>query len=63
VIIGGLNKKLLADDIESIKNEVDEKVPFMLEKGGYIPMLDHTVPPDVPYGNFKFFIEYIRSMS
>ncbi|MDX1357530.1 MAG: uroporphyrinogen decarboxylase family protein [Clostridia bacterium] len=62
VIIGGLNKKLLANDIESIKAEIDKKVPFMLEKGGYIPMLDHTVPPDVPYSNFKFFIDYIRKI-
>jgi len=63
VIIGGLNKKLLADGQEETRREVDEKVPFMLEQGGYIPMLDHTVPPDVPYENFKFFIEYVREIS
>jgi len=34
----------------------------MLSQGGYIPMLDHTVPPDVPFENFKYFIEYIRTI-
>jgi uroporphyrinogen-III decarboxylase len=63
VIIGGLNKKLLADSKEAIKEEVDLKVPFMLKQGGYIPMLDHTVPPDVPYENFRFFISYVRAIT
>lgn len=61
VIIGGLDKKTLALEENDIKNEVDKKVPFMLNSKGYIPMLDHTVPPDVPLKNFLFFIEYIRN--
>ncbi|MBN2883694.1 MAG: hypothetical protein JXN10_09195, partial [Clostridia bacterium] len=63
VIIGGLNKKLLADSKEAIKEEVDLKVQFMLKHGGYIPMLDHTVPPDVPYETFRYFISYVREVS
>lgn len=61
VIIGGLDKKTLAVSKEAAKAEVDKKVPFMLSKGGYIPMLDHTVPPDVPFDNFRFFIDYVRT--
>ncbi|MCK5812490.1 MAG: hypothetical protein KAG94_06290 [Clostridiales bacterium] len=60
VIIGGIDKKTLAIDEEAIMNEVDSKVPFMLENKGYIPMLDHTVPPDIPLKNFEFFINYVR---
>jgi uroporphyrinogen decarboxylase len=63
VIIGGLNKKLLAVGKDEIIQEVDSKVPFMLESCGYIPMLDHTVPPDVPYENFCYFIDYVREVS
>jgi len=62
VIIGGLDKKTLAVNKEAIKEELDKKVSFMLSQGGYIPMLDHTVPPDVPFENFKYFIEYIRTI-
>ncbi len=61
VIIGGLDKKTLAVSKEAIKAEVDGKLPFMLSCGGYIPMLDHTVPPDVPFDNFRFFIDYVRT--
>ncbi|MFO7612921.1 MAG: uroporphyrinogen decarboxylase family protein [Clostridia bacterium] len=61
VIIGGLDKKTLAVGREAIKNEVDLKVPFMLSRKGYIPMLDHTVPPDVPYENFRCFLDYVRT--
>lgn len=61
VIIGGLNKRALAGSKEDIIEEVDSKYPFMISKKGWIPMLDHTVPPDVPYENFKFFLEYVRS--
>ena len=24
---------------------------------GYIPTIDHTVPPDVPYENFRYYLE------
>ncbi len=61
-IIGGLNKRILSENKNAVKNEVDGKVPFMLSQKGYIPMLDHTVPPDVPYENFKYFIEYVRKV-
>ncbi len=61
VIIGGLNKRALAGGKGDIIAEVDSKYPFMISKNGWIPMLDHTVPPDVPYENFKFFIEYVRN--
>jgi len=62
VILGGLDKNKLAIDKQAIMEEVDKKVPFMLSQKGYIPMLDHTVPPNVSFENFKFFIDYIRKV-
>jgi len=59
-IIGGLNKYALALNREGVKFEVDSKVPFMLEQGGYIPMLDHTVPTNVTMEMFEFFLSHIR---
>ena len=59
-IIGGLNKYALALNREAVKFEVDSKVPFMLEQGGYIPMLDHTVPTNVTMEMFEFFLSYVR---
>lgn len=63
VILGGLDKNKLAIDKQAIMDEVDKKVPFMLNQKGYISMLDHTVPPNVSFENFKFFIEYIRKIN
>lgn len=60
-IIGGIDKKQIAKG----KNEIDrelEKVPFMLESGGYIPTFDHSVPPDVSWENFKYYRHKLNSM-
>jgi uroporphyrinogen decarboxylase len=29
----------------------------LIEEGGFIPTVDHTVPPDVSLENFKYYIE------
>jgi uroporphyrinogen decarboxylase len=61
-IIGGLDKKALSSGKEAIKQEVQAKVPLMMKLGGYIPSLDHSVPPDVPYRNYLYYWELIREM-
>ena len=62
MIIGGLNKRTLADSEEAIRKELDAKVPFMLEQGGYIPMLDHSVPTDISLKLFRYYLQYVRSL-
>lgn len=61
-IIGGLNKRALSVSEDAIRKELDEKVPFMLETGGYIPMLDHSVPTDIPLKLFRYYLQYVRSL-
>jgi uroporphyrinogen decarboxylase len=63
VIMGGIDKRALARDRKSIEEEVLRVVPGMLEKGGYIPCTDHNVPPDVPYDNFLYYLDFIRSLA
>ena len=29
----------------------------MLESGGFIPHVDHMLPPDVSYGDFMYYLE------
>lgn len=60
VIFGGLNKLTLAGTREDIEREVWEKAPEMLRSGGWFPAIDHTVQPEVPLANFKFFLRLIR---
>jgi len=59
-IMGGIDKRALACGRKEIEREVFDKVPDMLRSGGYIPSLDHCVPPDVSFANFKFFLRLLR---
>ena len=57
ILIGGIDKRVLARDRAAIDEELKRKIPPMLEKGRYIPTIDHTVPPDVPYDNWMYYLE------
>jgi uroporphyrinogen decarboxylase len=60
-IMGGIDKRALARDRASIRAEVDRVVPRLRDSGGYLPTLDHTVPPDVPLEHFRYYLECVRS--
>jgi len=64
VIIGGIEKYTLSDDMteEDMIAEINRKMIPMLESGGYIPMLDHSAPPNISYGRFMRFLEYVREL-
>ena len=34
----------------------------LVEEGGFIGFCDHRVPPDVPYANYLFYLECVRTM-
>ena len=42
--------------------ELDRKIPFMIERGGYIPFLDHQAPPDISWDNYKYYREKLSAM-
>ena len=54
---GGIDKRELAKGRKEIQAELLRHVPRLLEDGGYIPTIDHTVPPDVSYANFMYYLE------
>ena len=53
---GGVDKRELAKDKKAIEEEVERILP-LIEQSGYIPTVDHTVPPDVSYDNFMYYME------
>ncbi len=61
-IIGGLDKRTLAINEEAIVEEIKQKVPFLLSEGGYIPMIDHSVPSNVTMKMFRFYLDYLRTI-
>lgn len=54
---GGIDKRELARDRKAIEREVTGKMGPLLQDGGYIPTVDHTVPPDVSYDSFMYYLE------
>ncbi len=60
-ILGGLDKRALAQDRESIDRELDQ-AKRMLPLGGYVPGHEHNVPPDVPWENYKYFMNRLRQL-
>jgi len=61
-IMGGLDKRVLAGESRAaIRAEVDRVLPFFLERGGYIPTLDHTVPPNVSLASYRYYLDCVRS--
>ncbi|MCX7011924.1 MAG: hypothetical protein NTW86_05050 [Candidatus Sumerlaeota bacterium] len=58
-IIGGVCKRMLATTPDAILREVERLTP-LVEEGGFIPLCDHRVPPDVPLRNYVFYIEQAK---
>ncbi len=54
-LIGGIDLDALRDDKEAIRREIEEKVPPLIEEGGYIPLADGRVRADVPFENYAYY--------
>lgn len=63
IMLGGIDKRVLARGKEDIKREVMSKVPYLLSSGGYFPAIDHFVPPDVPFQNYLYYLELVRKLA
>jgi uroporphyrinogen-III decarboxylase len=62
VMIGGVDKMKVMKGRDAIKKELNEKLPFLLERGGYIPSIDHLVPPDIALDDYLYYLELLKSM-
>lgn len=56
LLMGGVDKRALISGPEAIDRELERLTP-LLEEGGYIPTVDHRVPPDVSYQNYLYYIK------
>ncbi|MDH5439874.1 MAG: hypothetical protein OEZ48_05985 [Candidatus Bathyarchaeota archaeon] len=59
-LMGNLDKRELAKGGESMRREVDSKVPTLKEMGGYIPGVDHLVHVEFTFERFKEYAEYLK---
>jgi uroporphyrinogen decarboxylase len=46
---------------EAIDTELARVTPLVRE-GGYIPFTDHSIPPDVSYSNYCYYMEKLRTV-
>jgi len=63
VLIGNIDKRTLSTDKRAIKEELEKKIPFLLSKGGYFPALDHFVPPEVSFENYKYYLQLLKQIA
>lgn len=56
---GGMDKRVLASSKQAVKDMVDEK-RGLIREGGYIPGVDHAIPPDIPWGNFVYYRQLVN---
>ena len=62
-LIGGIDVDVLRYDQDTIRREVEEKVPPLLASGGFIPLADGRVRAVVPYENYVFYRHLLAQVS
>lgn len=60
-MIGGIDKREIAKGKENIKKEVYRKIKI-IEEGGYIPKIDHSVSSDISLENYKYYIKILKEI-
>ena len=51
----GIDKRVVATGPAAIDAELARVRP-LIEEGGYVPGIDHSLPPDVPYAHYLYYM-------
>ena len=62
-ILGGVDKREIAGGPQRIDAELEKRIPGMIEQGGFIPMADHQVPPDVSWENYLYYRRRVAELA
>jgi hypothetical protein len=60
-IWGGVDKRALARGPQAIEAELARLKP-LLDEGGYIPHPDHSIPPDVSFENYCYYMRQLKEV-
>ncbi len=60
-LVGGVGHTSLSKGPAAIDEEIDRLIPLIRE-GGFIPLIDDMVPPEVSFENYKYAIEKMRAI-
>ena len=62
-IRGGIDKRELRFSRQRLRAEVAGRYKIARKHGGYIPTVDHGVPPDIPLRNFLYLVELVKGFA
>jgi len=62
-LIGGIDLDVLREGKQAIRREMEEKVPPLLEQGGYVPLADGRVRADIPFENYVYYRELLEKVT
>ena len=54
-LMGGIDKREIDKGPQAIDRELEKRLPFLLQRGGYVPTLDHHVTPEVSWPDFVYY--------
>jgi hypothetical protein len=60
-LMGGIDKRALAQGPEAIDQEL-RRIQPAVERGRYIPDLDHLIPDDVSWENYCYYAEVLKKL-
>ena len=56
---GGVDKRALTRGRSEIDAEI-ARHQWLIDDGGFVPMLDHSATPDIPYENYCYFMQQLK---
>jgi hypothetical protein len=62
-LIGGIDLDALRESKEAIRRELEDKVPPLIEEGGYIPLADGRIRADVPFENYVYYRQLLEKVT
>ena len=62
-LIGGIDLDALRKGKAAIRREIEEKVPPLIEEGGFIPLADGRVRADVPFENYVYYRQLLEKVT
>ena len=62
-LIGGIDLDVLLVDKAAIRREIETKVPPLLAQGGYVPLADGRVRPNVPLENYRYYRQLLEKVT
>jgi uroporphyrinogen-III decarboxylase len=59
---GGIDKHVLRESKEDIRNELEYKMQPLMQQGGMIFGLDHRIPNGTPLENYRYYVDLGREL-